>query len=240
MSRTEEISNGVKGTGSGVADIRVHAEGILEFVRDQIEVASAHGWGGVAQSMTMVSDPLEGVIENLGSAETVCETAATKLDEITDTMSRQEVKRHLDVTLIELEGAYTAIEGTVPLLDETIQAAERSEDESLIGRIQNLCTEVQEVIGHLAQSRADTDIERQGAENLGRGVRTSGSPGNRSRVPEEDPPHRHPLYRQVPGRRRLAGPTPRIDRTGSRSGSLMLRTSNLSPAREGGRISSVR
>jgi chromosome segregation ATPase len=178
MSRTEEISTGVKAVETSAGEARFHAAETLEFAREQIEFAYSHGWGGVAESMTLASEPLENVTEQLTTAETSCETAHTTLDQISDQMSRSEVVAHLATALTELDTAHTAIEGSIPLVDEAIQGAEQADHESLTAQLQNLRSEVEELLGLLAQSRADTDTERQEAENLGQEAQAPGSSGN--------------------------------------------------------------
>jgi hypothetical protein len=131
--------------------------------RRQAETAAEHGWGGVAGNMEQAVEHLEGVIEQLRTAEQSGQSAATVLDEITDQMSSPEVVEHLATAGGELDTVSGSLDAAVTLVDEAIIACEAAGQTSLPGAIQNLREEITEVRERAGQSRAETDAERQHA-----------------------------------------------------------------------------
>src|SRR6187549_1225537 len=86
-TKTEEISSAVKTADEGMTEAAAHAERLAESARAKAETAAEHGWGGVAGNMEQAVEHLEGVVEQVRTAERASQTAATVLDEITDQMS---------------------------------------------------------------------------------------------------------------------------------------------------------
>jgi hypothetical protein len=163
-TRTEEISSAVKTAGEGVAEAAAHAERLAESARGKAETAAMHGWGGVSGNMEQAVEHLEGVIEQVGTAETAGVTAVTVLDEITEQMSSPEVVEHLVTAQGELDTVSSSLEGAVVLVDEAITAFEAAGHTSLAEATQNLREEITEAQEKAGQSRADTDAERLNAE----------------------------------------------------------------------------
>lgn len=163
-TRTEEISSAVKTADEGMTEAVAHAERLAESARNKAETAAEHGWGGVAGNMEQAVEHLEGVIQQLGTAEQAGQTAATVLDEITDQMSSPEVVEHLVTAGGELDTVTGSLESAISLVDEAITACEAAGQTSLPGAIQNLREEITEAHERAGQSRDETDAERQHAE----------------------------------------------------------------------------
>jgi prefoldin subunit 5 len=163
-TKTEEISSAVKTAGEGITEAATHAERLAEAARNKAATAAEHGWGGVAGNMEQAVEHLEGVIEQLRSAEQAGQTSATVLDEITDQMSSPEVVEHLVTAGGELDTVSGSLDAAVALVDEAITACEASGQTSLPGAIQNLREEITEVHERAGQSRGEADAERQHAE----------------------------------------------------------------------------
>jgi prefoldin subunit 5 len=164
-TKTEEISAAVKTTGEAITEAAAHAERLAESARDKAETAAEHGWGGVAANMEQAVEHLEGVIEQLRKAEQAGQPAATVLDEITDQMSSPEVVEHLVTAGAELDTVHGSLEAAIAQVDEAIAACEAAGQTSLPGAIHNLREEITAAHEQAGQSHADTDAERQHAEN---------------------------------------------------------------------------
>jgi hypothetical protein len=164
--RTAEISASVKAAGAGASEALSSAEQRLESARDKYETAAMHGWHGVAGNMELAAESLEGVVEQLTSAERAAQTTAGVLDEITDKMSSPEVAAHLVTASSELDTAHDAAEASTGLIDEAIGHCEAAGQESLPASLNNLRDEVVEIAERLLQCRTDVETERQEAENF--------------------------------------------------------------------------
>src|SRR5690349_21298721 len=145
--RTAEISASVKAAGAGTSEALSRAERRLESARDKYETAAMHGWDGVAGNMELAADSLEGVVEQLTSAEQAIQTTADVLDEITDKMSSPEVAAHLVTASNELDTAHGAAEASTTLLGEAISHCEAAGQEALPASLNTLRDEVLEILG---------------------------------------------------------------------------------------------
>jgi len=163
-TKTEEISSAVKTADEGITEAAAHAERLAESARAKAETAAEHGWGGVAGNMEQAVEHLEGVVEQVRTAERAGQTAATVLDEITDQMSSPEVVEHLVTAGGELDTVTGSLESAVALVDEAITACEAAGQTSLLGAMQSLREEISEAHERAGQSRDETDAERQHAE----------------------------------------------------------------------------
>jgi hypothetical protein len=137
-----------------------------------------HGWAGVAGNMELAAESLEGVAEQLSSAEQASQTASSVLDEITDQMSSPEVAAHLVTASNELDTAHSAAEAAINLIDETIGHCEAAGQESLPASLNGLREHVAEVLERFQQCRDDVDTERQEAENFAQQSDDEGNSGN--------------------------------------------------------------
>jgi hypothetical protein len=164
--RTAEISATVKAAGAGADEAVTRAEQCLQSARDKYETAGTHGWGGVAGNIELAAESLEGVVEQLTSAEQASRTASTVLDEITDKMSSPEVAAHLVSASSELDTAHGAAEASISLIDEAIGHCEAAGQESLPASLNGLRDQVVEIFERMQQCRTDVDAEQQEAENF--------------------------------------------------------------------------
>lgn len=164
--RTAEISGTVKATSAGTTDALSRAEQCLEFARDKYETAAAHGWAGVAGNMELAAAALEGVTEQLASAEQASQAVASTLDEITDKLSSPEVVAHLVSASSELDTVRTASEASISLIDEAIGHCEAAGQQSLPSSLSSLRDDVTQIVERLGQVGHDLDAERQAAEDF--------------------------------------------------------------------------
>src|SRR4051812_39146910 len=123
-TRTEEISSAVKTAAEGMTQTGANAERLAESARSKAETAATHGWGGVAANMEQAVAYLEGVVEQVGTAEQAGQGAGTVLDEIHEQMSSPEVVEHLVSAQNELDSMNGALENAVSLVDQAITACE--------------------------------------------------------------------------------------------------------------------
>lgn len=156
----------MKTAGAGAGEAVTRAEQCLESARTNYETAAMHGWGGVAGNMELAAESLEGVVEQLTSAEQAAQTASTVLDEITDKMSSPEVAAHLVTASGELDSAHGAAEASISLIDEAIGHCEAAGQESLPAALNGLRDKVVEIFERVQQCRNDVDAEQQEAENF--------------------------------------------------------------------------
>ncbi|HST83838.1 MAG TPA: hypothetical protein VLL08_19040 [Kineosporiaceae bacterium] len=163
-TKTEEISAAVKAAQEGITEAAAHAERLAESAREKAETAAEHGWGGVAANMEQAVGHLEGVIEQLGTAEKDGQTAVTALDEITDQMSSPEVVERLVTAGGDLDTVTGSLDAAVAEVDEAVSACEAAGQTSLPGAMHNLREEIAEAQERAGQSRTEIDAEREQAE----------------------------------------------------------------------------
>lgn len=208
---TEELSTRVRAITGDLGDAVQQAETLLEFARDARETAAAHGWGGIAATMTEAVDHLEGVVGQLQSAERSGEATSTALDGIEDVTSSSEVAAQLRTALGELDEARSSTEGAVALIDEAVEACQAAGQRSLpesLALLRDISEELNERIGQLY---TDVDTERHVAENYAERDVGEATSGNGERAAEKRPRRRprHPHATLAPRQRRPAGRTRR-------------------------------
>jgi chromosome segregation ATPase len=164
--KTAEISAAVKTTGTEVAEALSHAEESLQFARELHETAANHGWHGVAGKIEEAVEHLETVVINLRTAEEAARTTTTALDEITDKMSSAEVAEHLDKAFAHLDDAHTALDGSLHLIAEAIDACAAAGQESLPATLNTLRDEITENLERFGDHRDDVGAERHGAQGF--------------------------------------------------------------------------
>jgi flagellar hook-basal body complex protein FliE len=176
--RTAEISTSAKTVGADLGAASSRVARLLEFARDRSGSAAAHGWNGVAENMELGAESIEGVVQQLTTAEVELRTAAGVLDEITDKMSSPEVAAHLGTASGELGAAHGAVGASVALVDEAVGHCEAAGQQSLPASLNTLRDDLVEVVDRLSALRNEVDAEQQEAEGFAGHDDNDGAPGN--------------------------------------------------------------
>ena len=167
MSVLDDIRSNAEAAHGSFDEAKTLVKQASDEASELEQSAADHGWAGLAQAMTSAQETLEEAARVIEGAMTATSEGMSRLSEITEEMSSDEVASRLAAIGQRFETARSAASQAVESLEEARTSAEQADAETLAQLVDSAEESLTTGRETLASAVSDTESEQSEATNWG-------------------------------------------------------------------------